>query len=194
MKQKRGRTCAILVGTIFSVSSTLISLNLKEVIDVARSGDINRVISIVIQTTIYIVALGACYWLYATFSKKFVCKVTKMLRSAGFDGIFKRNISDLRTVNSADYLSALTNDVKNVEENYFVPLLLCLQNIIVFIASMAVMIYLSPLVMLCLFVAVILLIALPSLFQTAIQNRQNSFSVNQSNFPEIGRASCWERV
>ncbi|MDO5602633.1 MAG: ABC transporter ATP-binding protein, partial [Oscillospiraceae bacterium] len=68
------------------------------------------------------------------------------------------------------------------EENYLVPLLLCLQNIIVFIASLAVMIYLSPLVMLCLFAAVILLIALPSLFQTAIQNRQDRFSKNQSNF------------
>ena len=182
MKQKGVLTIAILFGTIFSVGSTLIALILKDVIDVAISGDTNRFISIVIQTTIYIAILGVCYWLYAMFSKKFICKVTEMLRSAVFDGIFKRNISDFRTVNSADYLSALTNDIKNVEENYFVPLLLCLQNIIVFIASMAVMIYLSPLVMLCLFVAVILLIALPSLFQTAIQNRQNSFSENQSNF------------
>lgn len=182
MKQKGLLAIAILFGTIFSVGSTLVALILKDVIDVAISGDISRFISIVIQTTIYIFALGVCYWLYATFSKKFICKVTKLLRNAVFDGIFKKNISDFRTVNSADYLSALTNDVKNVEENYFVPLLLCLQNIIVFVASLAVMIYLSPLVMLCLFVAVILLIALPSLFQTAIQNRQDSFSKNQSNF------------
>ena len=182
MKQKGVLTVAILLGTIFSVGSTLVALILKDVIDVAISGDINRFISIVIQTTIYIVALGVCYWLYATFSKKFICKVTKMLRSTVFNGIFKKNISDFRTVNSADYLSALTNDVKNVEENYLVPLLLCLQNIIVFIASLAVMIYLSPLVMLCLFMAVILLIALPGLFQTAIQNRQDRFSKNQSNF------------
>ena len=182
MKQKGVLTVAILFGTIFSVGSTLVALILKDVIDVAISGDINRFISIVIQTTIYIVALGVCYWLYATFSKKFICKVTKMLRSTVFNGIFKKNISDFRTVNSADYLSALTNDVKNVEENYLVPLLLCLQNIIVFIASLAVMIYLSPLVMLCLFMAVILLIALPGLFQTAIQNRQDRFSKNQSNF------------
>lgn len=182
MKQKGVLTIAILFGTIFSVGSTLVALILKNVIDVAISGDMSRFISIVIQTTIYIVALGGCYWLYATFSKKFICKVTKMLRSDVFDGIFKKNISDFRTVNSADYMSALTNDVKNVEENYFAQLLLCLQNIIVFIASLAVMIYLSPLVMLCLFVAVLLLIALPSLFQTAIQNRQDSFSKSQSNF------------
>lgn len=182
LKQKGLLAIAILFGTIFSVGSTMVALILKEVIDVAISGDMNRFTSIVLQTAIYLAVLGVCYWLYATLSKKFVCKVTKMLRSAVFSGIFKKNISDFRAVNSADYLSALTNDVKNVEENYFVPLLLCLQNIIIFITSFVVMLYLSPLVMLCLFVTMLLLIALPSLFQKIIQNRQDGFSKKQSNF------------
>lgn len=182
LKQKRLLAIAILFGTIFSVGSTLVALILKDVIDVAIAQDISRFTSIVMQTTIYLAILGVCYWMYAMFSKKFICKVTKLLRSAVFDGIFKKNISDFRTVNSADYLSALTNDIKNVEENYFVPLLLCLQNIIIFITSFAVMLYLSPLVMLCLFIAILLLIALPSLFQKAIQNRQEGFSEKQSRF------------
>lgn len=182
LKQKGLLAIAILFGTIFSVGSTLVALILKDVIDVAISQDMNRFTSIVLQTTVYLVGLGICYWLFAIFSKKFICRVTKMLRSAVFVGIFKKNISDFRAVNSADYLSALTNDVKNVEENYFVPLLLCLQNIIVFITSFAVMLYLSPLVMLCLFMAMLLLIVLPGLFQKAIQNRQDSFSKKQSNF------------
>lgn len=182
LKQKGLLAIAILFGTIFSVGSTLVALILKDVIDVAIAQDISRFTSIVMQTTIYLAILGLCYWMYALFSKKFICKVTKLLRSAVFDGIFKKNISDFRTVNSADYLSALTNDIKNVEENYFLPLLLCLQNIIIFITSFAVMLYLSPLVMLCLFIAILLLIALPSLFQKSIQNRQEGFSEKQSRF------------
>lgn len=182
LKQKRLLAIAILFGTIFSVGSTLVALILKDVIDVAIAQDISRFTSIVMQTTIYLAIIGLCYWLYAMFSKKFICRVTKLLRSAVFDGIFKKNTSDFKTVNSADYLSALTNDIKNVEENYFVPLLLCLQNIIIFIASFAVMLYLSPLVMMCLFIAILLLIALPSLFQKAIQNRQEGFSEKQSRF------------
>lgn len=182
LKQKGLLFIAIFFGTIFSVGSTLVALILKDVIDVAIAKDISRFTSIVIQTSVYLAVLGVCYWLYATFSKKFICRVTKMLRNAVFNGIFKKNISDFRTVNSADYLSALTNDMKNVEENYFVPLLLCLQNIIVFITSFVVMLYLSPLVMLCLFIAILLLIALPSLFQKAIQNRQEDFSEKQSRF------------
>lgn len=171
---------ALLFGAIFSIGSTMVALILKEVIDVAVGKDMDQFVSIVLQTGGYLAVLGVCYWLYDTFSKKFICKATKMLRGEAFEGIFKKNISDFKAVNSADYLSALTNDVKNVEENYFIPLLLCLQNILVFLTSFVVMLYLSPLVMLCLFVAILLLIAVPSIFQGCIQKRQNVFSQRQS--------------
>lgn len=182
LKQKAVLGIAIIFSALFSVGLAFIALILRDIIDVAISQDWNRFTSTVVRTTIYIIVLGICFWLYETFSRKFVCKVTTMLRSAVFDGIFKKNISDFRTVNSADYLSALTNDVKNVEENYFVPLLRCLQNIIVFITSFAVMLYLSPLVLLCLIITMLLLIILPGLFQKAIQTRQDNVSKNQSDF------------
>ncbi|MDD3417285.1 MAG: ABC transporter ATP-binding protein [Lachnospiraceae bacterium] len=180
LKHKGLLFIALLFGAVFSVGSTLVALILKDVIDVAISKDMPRFITIVQQTAGYLAVLGVCYALYSIFSKKFICKVTRMMRGEAFEGIFKKNISDFKSVNSADYLSALTNDVKNVEENYFLPILLSLQNIIVFITSFAVMLYLSPIVMLCLFVAMILLIAVPSLFQNAIQKRQDNFSKKQS--------------
>lgn len=180
LKCKGLLSITLLFGTIFSVGSTLVALILKDVIDVSLSGDLDRFVSIILKTAVYLVILGLCYGLYSVCSKKFICKVTRMLRNDAFGGIFKKNISDFKSVNSADYLSALTNDVKNVEENYCIPLLLCLQNIIVFITSFAVMLYLSPLVMLCLLVAMLLLIAIPSLFQGSIQKRQENFSKKQS--------------
>lgn len=175
----------LLSGAIFSVGSTFIALILKEVIDVAITGNLSRFSELVLQTVIYLAVIGVCYGLYSTFSKKFICKVTRRLRYDAFEGIFKKNISDFRAVNSADYLSALTNDVKNVEENYLIPLLLCLQNIIMFIASFAIMLYLSPLVTLCLFAAMFLLLAIPSLFNKSIQKKQDAFSKKQSRLTVV---------
>ena len=171
---------ALIFGTIFSAGSTLVALILKEVIDVSLSKDLSRFMSIVLETLIYLLVLGVCYALYSVLSKKFVCKVTRRLRRDAFGGIIKKNISDFKSVNSADYLSALTNDIKNVEENYFLPLLLCLQNIIVFLTSFSVMLYLSPLVMICLFAAMLLLIVVPGLFTNLIQKRQDNVSKKQS--------------
>lgn len=181
LKNKGVLFATILFSTVFSIGSTLIALILKEVIDISLSKDLNRFFIIALQTAIYLAVIGVCYWLYSKCSKKFICKITAQLRNDAFGGIFKKNISDFKAVNSADYLSALTNDVKNVEENHLIPLLLCLQGIIMFISSFAVMIYLSPLVMLCLFAAMFLLIAIPSLFNVSIQKRQDAFSKEQSH-------------
>lgn len=181
LKNKGVLAITILLGAIFSVGSTFIALILKDVIDIAVAGDMSKFSTTVVQTTIYLVVLGLCYWLYSNFSKKFICKATRMLRDDAFIGIFKKNISDFKSVNSADYLSALTNDVKNVEESYFLPLLSCLNNIIMFVASFVIMLYLSPLVTLCLFICMFLLIAIPSLFKGAIQKRQDDFSKQQSH-------------
>lgn len=181
LKNKALLAATLFFSTIFSAGSTFIALILKEVIDIAIEGNMDRFSSIVLQTALYLVVLGICYGLYSALSKKFICKVARMIRYNAFKGIFKKNTADFNSVNSADYLSALTNDVKNVEDNYFLPLLLCLQNIIVFITSFAIMLYLSPIVMLCLFAAMFLLIVIPSLFNKAIQKRQDNFSKEQSH-------------
>lgn len=182
IKNNKGILLATIVfGAIVSIGSTFIALILKEVIDVALAGDMNRFFTLVAQTAIYIAAFGLCYWFYSKFSKKFIVKIATQMRNDAFGGIFKKNISDFKSTNSADYLSALTNDVKNVEDNYLNPLLLCLQNIIMFIASFIVMLYLSPLVTLCLFVATFLMIIIPSLFNSSIQKKQEDFSKKQSH-------------
>lgn len=182
LKQKGLLMITLLFGTIFSAGSTMVALILKNVIDIALAKDMDGFIRIVLQTTLYLGVLLVCYTIYAAASKKLTGKVIKMLRDDTFGGIFKKNISDFKSVNSADYLSALTNDVKNVEENCIAPLLLCLQNIIVFLTSFALMLYFSPLVTLCLFAAILLLILIPSLFQGSIQKRQDTFSKTQSGF------------
>ena len=63
-----------------------------------------------------------------------------------FGGIIRHNIPDFHKVNTADYLSALTNDVKMVEDNYLLPLLEIIQNGIIFVGSLVVMFYLDVIV------------------------------------------------
>lgn len=171
---------ALFFGTLFSIGSTMVALILKDIIDVAISGNLDRFYTILIQTSFYLLILAVSFGFYSVMSRKLICKVTRMLRQDIFSGIFRRNSADFTSVNSADYLSALTNDVKNIEENYFNPILLCLQNILVFLASLGIMLYLSPLVLLCLFVATLLLVIIPGLFQGAIQKKQDAFSGKQS--------------
>lgn len=175
----------LLLGTLFSVGSTMVALILQQVIDVSVAGEIDRFFTIVWQTGVYLAGLGLCYGLYAACSKKLVCRVARLLRGDVFAGVFQKSISDFKSVNSADYLSALTNDIKNVEDNFLVPLLSALQHAAVFITSFVLMLYLSPLVLLCLFVSMLLVIVIPGLWKGVIQKRQEGFSKEQSRLTVV---------
>ena len=78
--------------------------------------------------------------------KILIRNVTRHLRDRIFKGVMKQKPVRFSSRNTADYLSALVNDVKLVEENYLLPLLLCFQMIVLFLATLGILFYLSPLV------------------------------------------------
>lgn len=69
--------------------------------------------------------------MYAICSKALIRNLTLSLRERVFRGVFRRNAEEFTSSNTADYLSALTNDIKLLEDNYIQPLLLTLQNVVV---------------------------------------------------------------
>lgn len=114
----KGLLCIVIVcSTIFSIGSTAVALLLRDIIDVAIIKDMEQFTTMIYQVLAYIILIVVCYGVYATLSKKLICKVTRLLRNHVFEGIFEKNISDFKEVNTTDYLSTLTNDIKNVEEN-----------------------------------------------------------------------------
>ena len=90
--------------------------------------------------------------------------MTRHLRDDIFCGVLKRSPVTYASQNTADYLSALVNDVKLIEENYLIPLLLCSQMAVMFLASLGILLWLSPLVTVILLGFLVLLFAVPALF------------------------------
>ena len=169
--------CAtIIAGAVYAVVSTLMAIILREIVDVAAAQDISAFFLVLIKTVIYLMILGISYLLYGVLSKKIIGKVIYSLRSDVFDGIFGKSIQNFKSVNSADYLSALTNDVKLAEDNCLIPLMLSLQNIVILITALVIMFYFSPIVMLCLLASMLLLFGVTHVFKGILQKRQNCFS------------------
>lgn len=181
LRNKLLLSATLITGGVFAIGSTLIAFILQEIIDVAIAKDMEEFFAIIMKTIIYIAFLGLCHIVYSILSKKFIGKVICALRGEVFNGIFRKNMQDFKTVNSADYLSALTNDMKLVEENYLVPLLFSLENILVFIVSFVVMLYLSPIAMLTLIITMLLLVVVPGIFKEVLQKRQDAYSKKLSH-------------
>lgn len=148
----------------------------QQLIDIAVKQDIPAFTRMVIFTSAYILLTGLVHLGYAVLCKKIICRITEALRFDVFKGILKRNISDFKSVNSADYISALTNDVKLIEDNYCIPLLQGMLGAVELIASAAILIYFSPIVFVTLVVLLVLLTVIPGLFNKILEKRQSNFS------------------
>ena len=172
----------VLFTAISSLSYVFIAILLQQVMDIVDMGDMDGFIRILLFSLAYFALMGVFMYLQSLFSKKFVCKIMKSVRSKTFMGIEKHTIEDYSKNNTADYLSAITNDVKMIEDNFLLPLLQVIQYTIIFIASLAVIIYFDIIVTVCVIIAISIMLIVPSLFGGLLSKRQDKYSDMLSSF------------
>lgn len=172
----------VLFSIIVSAASVLIAILLQRIIDAAIQGNMKLFWQTLFFSIGYVLLLGLLSYIYAISSKALIRNWTIVLRDQVFRGVFKRNFEAFSKTNTADYLSALSNDIKLIEENYITPLLLTLQNMVIFAFSLAIMLFISPLVTGILTVCTVLMFVVPSLFGNALQKKQNAVSEQMSVF------------
>lgn len=177
----------LFITTIFlcmvsSVVFTMIALLLQQVLDIALEGNTKKFIQTLVFAFAYFIVLGVIMYIYSLCSKKLTCNILKIVRHTVFKGIIKQNMEDFGSVNTADYLSVLNNDIKLIEENYITPFLDSIQNIVLFAASLLLMLYFDPIVTLAVILSSMLMLIIPSLFGKAMQKRQDLYSKKMSVF------------
>lgn len=167
---------AIVASAVYAALFSVMAIIIKDIVDSATSLDLNRFYRILVITVIYLVLFFASYIFYSVSGKKLIVKILQDISNDVFDGIFNKDIQDYKSINSADYLSSLTNDIKLVEENYLLPFLTIINNAFIFIAAFVIMVYYSPLVMLILAVSIIILLIVPNFFKNMLAKRQSDLS------------------
>ncbi|MPW25244.1 ATP-binding cassette domain-containing protein [Alkalibaculum sp. M08DMB] len=166
----------IVLSIISSIAYVYISIILKNVTDIALSGDLSAFKIVVIKSVLYLIILGLISYIYSICSKRLVCNIVQALRKKVFDGILRRNKEDFARVNTADYISAFTNDIKLIEEGWILPLLTLLQNAVIFIGALVVLFIISPIIALFLIGCFVLMLIVPAIFGKGLQDRQDRLS------------------
>lgn len=179
----------LVITIVFSIISSItmvgVSLLLQSTIDKVMNGDIEGFKKILTVTLIYCAIMALLYFIYDILSKMFIRNVTQELRGKIFLGVLNHNYKDFNSKNTADYISALTNDIKLVEENYITSLLLVLQFSVAFVATIGMLLYLSPLVTGCLFISMLLIFIVPSIFGKKLESKQMNLSNKLTSFTAV---------
>lgn len=175
---------ALLLGTCSSLCSTGISLILQKVVDVAVSRKTQLFTKLFIFTIVYILFLCAIQYLSSLAAKYLTKRMLKQYRQDVFRGIISRRPVNYYKETTAAYVSAMTNDMKLVEENYISALLNTFELMIMFAATLGLLIVLSPLVTAILVFALFLMFLIPAGIGHVLEKRQDSVSKQMSVFTE----------
>lgn len=122
----------------------IISLMLERVIAIATSKDLDALYE---QGLVFLVLLAtsiALYILQIYLKPKYQKKALIQYKNNIYSHILDKNIASFNKHNTSTYISALTNDVKKIEEDYLFSAFDLIINITLLISTIVVMLIYSP--------------------------------------------------
>lgn len=182
-KKDRLLLCAaVFLGGINAFLSAFISVLLQQIIDAATTKDLQGFKRLFIAALLYLAVLGLIGFVEAYCGKLLIRNICQHLRDDIFHGVMRMSPESYNSNNTAGYLSALINDVKLIEENYLLPLLMSSQMVVLFLTTLGILFYLSPVVTIVLLVFLVLMFLVPALLGRQMQKKQDSYSEKLAEF------------
>lgn len=175
---------ALILGILTSVSSAGISILLQKIVDAAVSRQTEVFEKLFLFAAGYILLLCVMNYVSALTAKYLTQRMIRQYRQDIFKGIMSRRPVRFQEENTADYISALTNDMKLVEDNYIAALLQTFELLVMFAATLIILLILSPLVTAILLTAFLLMFLIPAVIGRYLERRQELVSSQMAVFTE----------
>ena len=135
---------AIISMIILSVYNLVVSWLLQKIIDIAAGSDKTSLSSIVIVAVVTFVIFILAYVIYRKARPKFIQTAMAQYKANAFEKILDKKIGALSGENTGKLISALTNDMRSVEDYYLDSILTVVDISVSFVGALILMIWYSP--------------------------------------------------
>lgn len=177
-------TVTLMAGILASVLASGVAVLLQKVVDVAVTKQTEAFGKLFLFAVGYILMLCVMNYISALMEKYLTEKMIKQYRQDIFKGIMDRRPIRYYGENTADYISALTNDMKLIEDNYIAALLNTFQLVVMFAVTLVILLILSPMVTAILILTFLLMFLLPATIGRCLEKRQDRVSAQMATFTE----------
>lgn len=136
---------AIISMVILSAYSIVISWLLQKIIDIAAGNDPTPLSSVALVATVTFVIFMVAYFVYRTAKPRFIQTAMTQYKAGIFERILGKRIGSLTGENTGKLISALTNDMRSVEDYYLDTILTVVDLSVSFVGALGLMLWYSPL-------------------------------------------------
>lgn len=142
----RARFVAALALTVLDMPAALVgSWLIGEIIDVISAGDLARLQSIFAFSVVFVVLAFAVTTAMYRVKCEFIRRALTQYKSLAFSRLSEKSIRAFSRENTGSYLSLLTNDVASIEEGYLKRGFLLVYYALLFVGTLLMMLFYSPL-------------------------------------------------
>lgn len=176
-----------LASTVFfrgfgALMQVCIALIIQQIVDIAMNKDFSGFIQILIFSVIFFCIMSLNDYLNKTTQFIYLKKTLTDFKEDIFRGILRRDYKTFNSENSAEYISDLTNDINMVETKFIIPSLEMIGDVVIFIVTTAVLLYINVWVTLVMFITAALIFVVPAIYGKVISKRQEKVSKQFSEF------------
>mgnify|MGYP000846738753 CR=1 FL=1 len=161
-----------IIIALSSVIDIYINLQVKEIIDLTTSGNMEIFASKAITILVLILILLPTLIIINGLRSSFIKKAVLRMKNNYIKRVFDKNINEFRNENNSLYLSALTNDYEQIERNYLEPIIDIINSFINLAASIILFSIISPWILLIAF-GLMTINIIVSLFSAKPLNKHN---------------------
>ena len=144
----RGRawlTAAVLSMILLSVYNIVISWLLQKIIDIASGNDPTPLTFVILIAIVTFAIFMLAYVVYRTARPRFIQTAMTQYKASVFEKILGKKIGSLSGENTGRLISALTNDMRSVEDYYLDTILAVVDIGVSFVGALILMLWYSPL-------------------------------------------------
>ena len=173
---------AITSIVILSIYNLIVSWLLQKIIDIAAGKDPTSLTFVTLTATVTFAVFMAAYFVFRTARPKFL---QTGISGHVFDKILSKKIGALSNENTGNLISALTNDMRTIEDYYLDSILTIADISVSFIGALILMLWYSPALTLIaiLFSVLPLIVSLPPAKKLA--NAEKEVSIGNAAYVEI---------
>lgn len=147
IKKYKIKYAVLFVLTIIkSIFAVLLAIILQRLIDSLNVTNIKGIIINVVCVLIYILILVTVNLAYSYCAANITKKILIELKKNVISDILKQNLAEIAKVNSATYISLLTNHIDDIEKDYLNAIANIMDMFITLLFSAIALIYLNPLI------------------------------------------------
>lgn len=144
LHSKTWLTAATLSMVVLSVYNLAVSWLLQKIIDIAAGNDTTSLIYIAVIAVVTFVIFIIAYFIYRTARPKFIQSAMVQYKASVFEKILSKKIGALSGENTGRLISALTNDMRSIEDYYLDSILTVVDISVSFVGALILMLWYSP--------------------------------------------------